>query len=127
MKVGRGKWTIIPEERPDAAARLLCFHHACGGAYAFRSWPGMLRPDVELVAVQLPGRENRLWEPLLASPEAVLEALIFSLSESLGSRYAIFGHSLGALLAYLLACRIQRTGELPMPIRLFLSSATAPL
>lgn len=126
MKVGRDKWTIIPEERPDAAVRLLCFNHACGGAYAFRSWLGMLRPDVELVAVQLPGRENRYLEPPLFSAEAVLEALIFSLSDSLGSRYAIFGHSLGALLAYLLACRIQRTGELPMPIRLFLSSATAP-
>jgi medium-chain acyl-[acyl-carrier-protein] hydrolase len=126
MKLGRNKWTIIPETRPDAAVRLLCFHHACGGAYAFRSWPRMLRPEVELVAVQLPGRENRFSEPLLFSAEAVLEALIRSLDDSLGSRYAIFGHSLGALLAYLLVCRVRRTAELPMPIRLFLSSATIP-
>lgn len=126
MKVGCNKWTIIPEARPNAAVRLLCFHHACGGAYGFRTWPRMLRTDVELVAVQLPGRENRYSEPLLSSAEAVLDTLICSLGDSLGSRYAVFGHSLGALLAYLLACRVRRSAELPMPIHLFLSSATAP-
>jgi medium-chain acyl-[acyl-carrier-protein] hydrolase len=126
MKVGRNKWTITPEVRPDAAIRLLCFHHACAGAYTFRPWPRMLRSDVELVAVQLPGRENRYSEPLVSSAEAVLEALIASLGDSLGTRYAVFGHSLGALLAYLLACRVRRTGELPPPVRLFLSSACVP-
>jgi surfactin synthase thioesterase subunit len=126
MKVGRNKWTLIPEARPDAALRLLCFHHACAGAYTFRAWSRMLRPDVELVAVQLPGRENRYSEPLLLSAEAVLDGLIGSLSDSLGPRYAVFGHSLGALLAYRLACRVRRTGELAPPVRLFLSSACVP-
>jgi surfactin synthase thioesterase subunit len=126
MQVGRNKWTITPDVRPEAAVRLLCFHHACAGAYTFRAWPAMLRSDVELVAVQLPGRENRYSEPLLSSAEAVLDGLIGSLRDGIGPRYAVFGHSLGALLAYLLACRVRRTGELALPLRLFLSSACVP-
>jgi medium-chain acyl-[acyl-carrier-protein] hydrolase len=126
MKVGRNKCTITPETRPDAAIRLLCFHHAGAGAYSFRAWSRMLRPDVELLAAQLPGRENRYSEPLLYSADAVLDELISCLDDSLGPRYVIFGHSLGALLAYRFANRVRKTGELPQPLRLFLSSACVP-
>ncbi len=126
MQAGRNKCTITPETRPHAAVRLLCFHHAGAGAYTFRAWSRMLRPDVELLAAQLPGRENRYSEPLLYSADAVLDELISSLDDSLGPRYAIFGHSLGALLAYRFASRVRKTGELPEPLRLFLSSACVP-
>lgn len=126
MKVGPGKWMVIPAPRPAARLRLLCFHHAGGGAFAYRNWPAQLNPDVELVAVQLPGRENRFSEPPCRSADEVLDALVPLLGPQLGADYAIFGHSLGARLAYLLAVRIARAAELPPPVRLIVSGA-APL
>jgi medium-chain acyl-[acyl-carrier-protein] hydrolase len=126
MKVGPDKWTLTPEPRPDARLRLLCFHHAGGGAYGYRPWARLLRPDIELVAVQLPGRENRHGEPPLSSVESVLDGLVRALRESFATPYAVFGHSMGAILAYALALRVRRTGELAEPVRLFLSAARVP-
>ncbi|MEO8114923.1 MAG: alpha/beta fold hydrolase [Phenylobacterium sp.] len=126
MHFGLNRWTITPQPRQGAALQLLCFHHAGGGAYSYRPWPQRLRPEVELIAVQLPGRENRHAEPLLHHAEAVLDGLIGALQGALGRRYAMFGHSLGAMLAYSLACRVRRTGELAAPVHLFLSAARPP-
>jgi surfactin synthase thioesterase subunit len=126
MKYGLDKWTMTPAPRDRAALRLLCFHHAGGGAYGYRPWVGRLRADVELVAVQLPGRENRREEPLLHDADAVLDGLVRALEGALPGPYAVFGHSLGATLAHRLACRVRRTGELAAPVRLFLSAARPP-
>jgi surfactin synthase thioesterase subunit len=126
MKIGPNKWTLTFEPRPDARIRLLCFHHAGGGAYGYRSWVGRLRADIELVAVQLPGRENRYSEPALESADDILTGLIDAVGGSLAP-YAVFGHSFGAILGYLLACRAQRTGELSSPTHLFLSGARPPI
>jgi surfactin synthase thioesterase subunit len=127
MKVGPGRWTIIHEPRPEAATQLLCFHHAGGGANFFRDWPANLGPHVEVVAVQLPGRENRFSEPALADAGAVIENLCGHLAGVLRPGYAVFGHSLGAILGYLFARQTERCGELPRPSRLFVSAALPPL
>ncbi|HEY4940170.1 MAG TPA: alpha/beta fold hydrolase [Rhizomicrobium sp.] len=127
MKFGPGKWTVIPTPRPNARIRLLCFHHAGGGAFGYRDWAACLNAEVELVAVQLPGRENRFSEPPCGSVDEILDALAPILGAQLGVDYAIFGHSLGATLAYLLARRIARTREMPAPTRLIVSGAAPPI
>ena len=102
---------MTPEPREGAALGLLCFHHAGGGAYGYRPWARRLRAEVELVAVQLPGRENRLGEALLHDADAVLDGLIRALEGALPRPYAMFGHSLGAMLAHRLACRVGLPGS----------------
>ncbi len=126
MLVGPGKWTLTPEPRPAARLRLICFHHAGGGAFGYRPWARELPGDVELVAVQLPGRENRIGEPPLRSADAVLAQLLPALRPLIDRPYALFGHSLGAVLAYLTACRLRQQGEVGLPARLFLSAAAPP-
>lgn len=126
MKVGPNKWTLTFEPRPSAQVRLLCFHHAGGGAYGYRSWAGRLSADIELMAVQLPGRENRYSEPALASMDEILTGLLDAVHPSIAP-YAVFGHSFGAIIGYLLACRARRTGELSLPTHLFLSGARPPM
>ncbi|HEY2710730.1 MAG TPA: alpha/beta fold hydrolase [Caulobacteraceae bacterium] len=120
------KWTLKPAPRPDARLTLVCLHHAGGGAYSYRAWGQQLRPDIELVAIQLPGRENRASEPLLASVEAALDGIVGAIEDIARRPYALFGHSLGAVLAYLTARRLSQRDAASPPTRLFLSSAIPP-
>src|SRR5579872_7031205 len=90
-----------PEQsRPDATFRLFCFHYAGGGASIFRPWIGKLSDQVELIAVQLPGRENRLDEPLVHAMELVTGPLADALPPLLDKPFALFGHSTGALICF---------------------------
>src|SRR6202012_6180365 len=61
-----GGWLQWPFARDGAALRLLCFHHAGGGAAVYRRWGHDLSSSMEVAAVQLPGRANRLTEPPIA-------------------------------------------------------------
>ncbi len=116
----------LPFWTPSAAAsvRLLCFHHAGGNAAAFRTWPQLLPPWVEVCAVQLPGRATRATEPLETSPVRLLDSLERGLASLLSGPkpVALFGHSMGATLAYGLATRLR---ESP-PSALIVAARRAP-
>lgn len=120
-----GPWTMVGERRPDAAVRLLCFPYAGAGAAAFRDWHRGLPGDIELVAVQLPGRENRYGEPRLrrlADLMAPLRQMVCQLDDK---PFFFFGHSMGALIAFELARALQRAGA-PQPFHVLVSGMRAP-
>lgn len=119
-------WLICPQPNPQAQLSLLCCHPAGSGASIFRSWVNYMHPDIELCALQLPGRESRIREPLITQLPPLIETLTHVLSSHLASRpFAFFGHSLGALICFALA-RQLRSQQLPEPIHLFLSSRKPP-
>jgi surfactin synthase thioesterase subunit len=120
------RWLLTLEPRAGAAMQLLCFHHAGGGAYGFRRWARLLAPQVELIAVQLPGREDRLREAPLTSAAEVIAGLLPEFKRLINRPYAVFGHSMGAVLAYLLAEETTRRQDLPAPARVFISSSKHP-
>jgi surfactin synthase thioesterase subunit len=103
----------------------LCLHYAGGGASVFRHWDPAFAPLAEIYPIQLPGREGRLREPAIASLRAVVAALADTLEAHLDRRYAIFGHSMGALIGFELARELRRRG-LALPVHLFLASYCAP-
>lgn len=112
--------------RPVRAPRrtLVCFPYAGAGAAVFRDWAHEAGPDTELLAVRLPGRENRIGEPPLHRVEDAVPAILAAL-EPLGERPLIlFGHSLGATLAYATA-RALVARERP-PALLAVSGRRAP-
>jgi pyochelin biosynthetic protein PchC len=88
--------------------RLVCFPHAGGSASSYRSWPRSLPGDVELLAVQYPGRQDRLGEPAMASMDQLAAAAADALAGYLDRPLALFGHSMGASVAYEVALRLQR-------------------
>jgi medium-chain acyl-[acyl-carrier-protein] hydrolase len=105
--------------------RLLCLPFAGGGASAFRGWPETLPPGVEVVALQLPGREGRIAEPAFRSLEPVVESLADATDGLLDVPFVLFGHSMGALLAFELARSLRRR-DLALPAHLVVSGARAP-
>jgi medium-chain acyl-[acyl-carrier-protein] hydrolase len=118
-------WIVTPRPNPAARLRLLCFPHAGAGASVFTAWPELLPPDVEVRVVQMPGREARLNERAVTRWEQAIDQVIESLRPRLHEPFAVFGHSLGALLAFELARRLRRE-RLPAPLRLFVSGRRAP-
>lgn len=91
----------------------MCFPHAGGGAGAFRSWADAVPQCVELVAIRLPGRESRVREPAIADWTTLLAALKPALQEILTRPYVLFGHSLGAMVAYEIAACMTAHGAPP--------------
>lgn len=90
-------------ERPSAAVRLVCIPHAGAGASMYGRWPALLPPSIELLAVQLPGREDRLREAPFTEWAPLVEAAGVALAPFATKPIALFGHSFGAVLAWELA------------------------
>lgn len=86
-----------------AAVQLFCLPHAGAGASAYRNWPALLVPEFDVIPVQLPGRESRHREPLSHSVFGLTAGLLQPLADRADETFALFGHSMGALLGYELA------------------------
>jgi medium-chain acyl-[acyl-carrier-protein] hydrolase len=122
---GPGTWLrrlSPPEDRP--AVRLFCFPYAGGGMSVFRSWPALLPGGIEVYAVQLPGREDRLFEPVVTDLMTVVATVAEEIARQFTGRVALFGHSLGAVMAWEVASRLEHTGRPPVD-QVFVSGCRA--
>ena len=89
--------------RPMAFVRVICLPYAGGGASVFQSWAAAVPKSIELYALQLPGREDRLAEPLLTGWAAMMNEAKAALDSLPRLPIALFGYSLGAVIALDLA------------------------
>ncbi len=108
-----------------AKIRLICFPFAGGSASFFHSWQALMPDEIELVAIELPGRASRIKEPLITQGYELLDELekleLFYEPEP----FAFFGHSMGAYIAFELSRRLKEKHK-PQPFSLFLSARQAP-
>lgn len=121
----QSRWIVCPRPSAAATVRLFCFASAGHGPSMFRSWATLVRRDVELSIIQMPGRESRWGEPLVVRMADLMPPLVAALEPRLDGPFAFFGHSLGALVAFETARHLRRsTGQLP--VQLFASAHRAP-
>ena len=108
-----------------ALGRLFCFPYAGAGASAYATWHRHAPPGLAVVPAQLPGREHRLKESAEPNLHRLVDKLAPAIEPFTGERYALFGHSMGALIAFELARALRRRG-CPLPDAVFVSGRGAP-
>jgi pyochelin biosynthesis protein PchC len=111
--------------RPAAAVRLVCFPCAGGGPSMFRPLSRLLPPGIELLAACLPGREARRHEPPATSLLALAAAFTKAVA-AIRTPYLLFGHSMGAMVAYEVCRWARLTGRAPLPAALTVSACVSP-
>lgn len=111
--------------RPIAALQLVTFPHAGGGAGAYREWATRLPQGIEVLAVQYPGREDRLSDEPASDIEELVSTLADDLSLVIDRPYLVFGHSMGSSIAFE-TIRALRERGFAEPERLVVSGRRAP-
>lgn len=109
-----------PKPNDDALIRLFCFPYAGAGAAVFRLWPNHLPEYVDVVSIHAPGRAHRLREAPLRRVDAIVELASICFLPLLDRPFALFGHSLGAIVAAEFARLLLAQGQ--APLHLFVSS-----
>jgi medium-chain acyl-[acyl-carrier-protein] hydrolase len=120
----RNPWLMPLRRGAGGASGLICFPYGGGSAAVFHGWGERLPAGVELHGVQLPGRTTRVFEPAYTSLPPLVDALVQALGPALRRPTVLFGHSMGALLAFELARELRRRGA-PGPVALILSGCPA--
>ena len=118
-------WLICPQRQVRAQLRLFCFAYAGASAWIFRPWAKQLPANIEVYAIELPGRGKRLIEPALTDLDAIIQSLGPQILPLLDMPFAFFGHSMGALIAFELCRWLRQTAQLS-PRQLWVSAARAP-
>ena len=105
--------------------RLLCFPYAGAGASIYYPWSRILPPQIDVYATQLPGREDRYAEPPSRNLTFLVDSVIDAIDGLSHKPFALFGHSMGALLAFEVARTLREMG-LEQPVHLFVSGRQGP-
>ncbi|MFJ1709059.1 thioesterase II family protein [Kitasatospora sp. NPDC088346] len=118
------RWIRRYHPTESAPVRLVCFPHAGGSASYWHPLSTVLRPEVDVLAVQYPGRQDRFTETPLTDIGELAAQVVTALGRPDGRPLALLGHSMGAVIAYETARRLERTGA--GPAHLFVSGRRAP-
>lgn len=118
------RWVRPYRLTPMPRVRLVCLAHAGGSASFFRDWASGLPGDIDVLAVQYPGREERFAEPCATRMNQWVKPIVQALGFYADRPLALFGHSLGALVAHEVAQALTDEGLAPQA--LFVSAHPAP-
>ena len=109
----------------QAPLSLLCLPCAGASATMYLRWRRLLPRWIEVVPVELPGRGTRLGEDFVEDFDALVAQLCAEQDAALRGNFALFGHSMGSLLAWGIAQRLRASGR-ALPRALLVSGSAAP-
>jgi len=115
---------VWPARRPDADRVLVCLSYCGGGTTAFRPWARVLADDCDLAVVCYPGRERRMAEPAPHDWPTLFGDALAAVRSVVDRPYVLFGHSMGAWMAFEVAVAMEQTST--PPVALVASASNAP-
>jgi len=104
---------------------LICLPFAGASIYSYRNITKHIADFINIIPVELPGRGQRISEPLLSDIHKIVDDAFLQIKAHINIPYAIYGHSMGTLMGFLLVKRILNE-DLPQPIHLFFSGRGGP-
>ncbi len=113
---------LVPQLSP-CCQRLLCAPHAGGGASIYKHWQTRMPAGVEVCRLQLPGHEERIAEPAISDMDELMDQLVPIVASWSDMPLTLFGHSMGALIGYELARRLE---ALEQPVRQLIVAGMRP-
>ncbi len=120
-----GAWLQRFHPAPEAKHTLVCFPHAGGSASFWFPLSAALNPRVDVLAVQFPGRENRLSQAPVSDMKSLVDGVFTALRGGWSGQLAFIGHSMGAVVAFEVARRMETELEAG-PEVLVASASRAP-
>lgn len=117
----KNRWLVCPQPNSNATARLFLFPYAGGAPSSFNKWASEFPNHIEVSAVHYPGRGSRYNEPPIKEFSVLVDEIKNAIQPELDKPFFFFGHSLGAVLAFELARRINLQPQI-----LFVSACGAP-
>jgi medium-chain acyl-[acyl-carrier-protein] hydrolase len=105
---------VRPRPVDCPSLRLIVFHHAGGSAAMYRTMSANLPPDWELLALELPGRGTRHAEDPISDMPALIARVLDDVRPWLDVPFALFGHSLGGILAAEIGRACEQLGKAPV-------------
>jgi medium-chain acyl-[acyl-carrier-protein] hydrolase len=118
-------WFLVPRPVPVPRLRVICFPYAGANPASFHGWAARLGSDVEMQVVQLPGRGARCGERPITRMETLIDALVKASRAHRAVPYVLYGHSMGALVAFELVRRLRRDSKV-LPTQLLVSGCRGP-
>ncbi|MGX1885242.1 thioesterase II family protein [Streptomyces sp. NPDC055287] len=117
-------WIHRYDPAPDAPTRLVCFPHAGGSASFYLPVARAMSPDTDVLSIQYPGRQDRRHESCAASVDELARGVADALAPWLDRPVTLFGHSMGAMVAFEVARLLESAGT--QPLGLIASGRRAP-
>lgn len=118
-------WFQTLTQNKSTVLSIICFPYAGGGAAIYSDWAKLLPDQIELIAVQPPGRANRLFEPSYSNMNNLVGDLLGHIQTKIDRPYIFFGHSLGSKIAFELLVKFQEKG-IRLPEHFVISGCSPP-
>lgn len=111
---GGGSWIRRLGPESPGAPRLVAFPHAGGSANVYLPLARILSPEMDVFGVQYPGRQDRMAEKLIDNVPELAEQIFHRLVTWTQHPLVLFGHSMGAIVAFEVARRLEQFGTVPL-------------
>jgi medium-chain acyl-[acyl-carrier-protein] hydrolase len=113
LQTKHSPWLLPLKHSAASSLSVFCFPYAGAGASVYRSWNKLFTPDMNLYAIQAPGRETRFSEDFVGSIPELASTVAKEILNTTDKPIVLFGHSLGAACAYETARALEHTGRSP--------------
>jgi len=124
LMIDSSKYFKVLNRVGNRGMRLFCFPYAGGNTSIYLPFKDKMRDEIELVAVQLPGRAERMFEEAYTDMDMLIEVLYQQILPILDRPFAFCGYSMGGVIAYALTRKLEIFSQLRP--RYLLMAATKP-